>query len=125
MITENLPMPPEPRLTSSRAEHDVLAERERQVGAEGWTTRHDDEHDGGDLATAGACYALNAACVLHPFNGTPLEITAERLVGGIAWPWELESWKPKDPRRDLVRAAALLIAEIERIDRQGSLGHSS
>jgi hypothetical protein len=26
-------------------------------------------------------------------------------------------WKPKDRRRDLVRAAALIIAEIERLDR--------
>ncbi|AKQ30008.1 TPA: hypothetical protein JI225_05075 [Acinetobacter baumannii] len=27
-------------------------------------------------------------------------------------------WKPKSPRQDLVRAAALLIAEIERLDRE-------
>ena len=33
------------------------------------------------------------------------------------WPWEPRWWKPKNPRRDLVRAAALLIAEIERLDR--------
>lgn len=36
-----------------------------------------------------------------------------------AWPttWAEDWWKPKNPRRDLVRAAALLIAEIERLDR--------
>jgi len=27
-------------------------------------------------------------------------------------------WKPKGPRRDLIRAAALIVAEIERIDRR-------
>jgi hypothetical protein len=35
------------------------------------------------------------------------------------WPskWAEHWFKPKDPRRDLVRAAALCIAEIERLDR--------
>lgn len=33
------------------------------------------------------------------------------------WPWGSSWWKPKDPRRDLVRAGALILAEIERIDR--------
>jgi hypothetical protein len=33
------------------------------------------------------------------------------------WPWPPEWWKPCDRRANLVRAAALLIAEIERIDR--------
>lgn len=33
------------------------------------------------------------------------------------WPWALEWWKPKDNRRNLIRAAALVIAEIERLDR--------
>jgi hypothetical protein len=28
-----------------------------------------------------------------------------------------EMWKPEDRRRDLIRAAALLVAEIERLDR--------
>lgn len=34
------------------------------------------------------------------------------------WPWGAEWWKPKEPRRDLVRAGALIIAEIERLDRR-------
>jgi hypothetical protein len=36
------------------------------------------------------------------------------------WPWLSKWWKPKDRRRDLVRAAALVIAEIERLDRASS-----
>ena len=31
--------------------------------------------------------------------------------------WGLDWLKPKSPRRDLVRAAALIVAEIERLDR--------
>lgn len=33
------------------------------------------------------------------------------------WPWEAQWWKCAHPRRTLVKAAALLIAEIERLDR--------
>lgn len=33
------------------------------------------------------------------------------------WPWEEEAWRPKNPRHDLVKAAALILAEIERLDR--------
>jgi hypothetical protein len=36
--------------------------------------------------------------------------------------WDRDSWKPKDRRRNLVRAAALLIAEIERLDRRETSG---
>jgi len=50
---------------------------------------------------------------LHPLNGTPVEEPPE------SWLWGPEWWKPSsdDPRRDLVKGCALLLAEIERIDR--------
>lgn len=37
--------------------------------------------------------------------------------GAYHWPWSREWWKPKNPRRDLVKAGALIVAEIERLDR--------
>lgn len=40
--------------TTPSAILDVLAERQRQIQAEGWSTAHDDEHDAGDMAAAGA-----------------------------------------------------------------------
>ena len=88
-----------------QAAQDVLAERRRQVEAEGWTPEHDDEHDDGELAAAGATYALSAAnCIVEqPFHRT--------------WPWQNTWWKPTVPRRDLVKAGALILAEIERLDR--------
>lgn len=101
------------------AVHDVVVERKRQVVQEGYTSEHDDAHDSGELAGAGAAYALNAACLLHPFNGTPIDEPPDSLV------WEKEAWKPNhgdNPRRDLVKAAALIIAEIERIDRKERRG---
>lgn len=92
----------------SKATDDVLAERQRQIEQEGWTAQHDDDHGTGDLAIAGACYALADTSWLEE-DGTM------RM-----WPWDDEWWKPKDRRRNLVRAAALLIAEIERLDRRDS-----
>lgn len=88
--------------------HDVLAERQRQVDVEGWTPEHDDEHDDGSMAAAAAAYALAG----HPAVGSA---TAEKL-------WEAAGWaacwfRPKDTRRNLVRAGALILAEIERLDR--------
>lgn len=95
----------------------IAAERKRQVEAEGWTPEHDDEHDAGEIAGAGAAYALNAACLLSPYHGTPLDEPPE------SWVWERTWWKPNmgdDPRRDLVKAGALIAAEIDRIDRAES-----
>jgi len=46
------------------AARDVLAERQRQVTAEGWTPEHDDSHKAGSLAAAAACYTFNAAAWL-------------------------------------------------------------
>ncbi|UGR49347.2 hypothetical protein LSP16_23225 [Pseudomonas aeruginosa] len=88
---------------------DVQAERRRQVEAEGWTPEHDDEHSHGQIARAAACYALAG-------SSAPNDGTAALLVS-LAWPWDQQWWKPSTPRRDLVKACALALAEIERLDR--------
>ncbi|WP_069357843.1 hypothetical protein [Burkholderia cenocepacia] len=88
------------------AERDVLAERRRQVEGEGWTPEHDDEHDMGEMAHAAAWYAVD-----------PIMRSALDERGLSFWPWAQEWWKSTTPRRDLVKAGALILAEIERIDR--------
>ncbi|HHN2149149.1 TPA: hypothetical protein ACRNYS_004963 [Pseudomonas aeruginosa] len=88
---------------------DVQAERRRQVEAEGWTPEHDDEHSHGQMARASACYALAG-------SSAPNDGTAALLVS-LAWPWDEQWWKPSTARRDLVKACALALAEIERLDR--------
>lgn len=35
----------------------------------------------------------------------------------VDWPWATRWWKPKDRVRNLERAGALIIAELERIER--------
>lgn len=89
---------------------DVLAERLRQIEAEGWSPEHDDEHDDGGMAKAAGCYAF--ASMGYYTNGLG-EIESPESD----WPWDEGWWKPGTPRRMLVKAGALILAEIERIDR--------
>ena len=97
-------------LALSQAATDVLAERRRQVTAEGWTSEHDDQYEDGELIDAAACYAQDSGlwdCVGEPPSD---------------WPWNDEWWKPsKNMRRNLVKAGALILAEIERRDRAAML----
>lgn len=37
------------------------------------------------------------------------------------WPWHRVWWKPSTRRRNLVKAGALILAEIERLDRAAIL----
>lgn len=93
---------------------DVIAERQRQITAESWTPEHDDEHRDGELARAAACYAMIAARERVLSDG---EYAASRRLLPFNWPWDPAWWKPTTPRRDLVKAGSLILAEIERIDR--------
>lgn len=90
---------------------DVLEERLRQISAEGWNSEHDDEHEPGQLSDAGGCYALNA------YEKGKMHEDYEPDW----WPWEHHWYKPSTPRRDLVKGAALILAEIERLDRAASI----
>lgn len=94
----------------TKAVTDVLAERQRQISFEGWTPEHDDEHRTGGMAVAAACYAA----------WSMPSLPASEAVGAM-WPWTgwAQEWfKPKGTRHNLVRAGALILAEIERLDRR-------
>jgi hypothetical protein len=93
---------------------EIVAERRRQIEDEGWSSEHDDAHVPGALSRAGACYAKWAVRSPNDYRhsaGYPPE----------GWPWSPMWWKPRDVKRDLVRAAALIVAEIERLDRLAAL----
>lgn len=79
----------------SQAAADVLAERERQKARLGWTPEHDDTHTDNSISRAAAAYALDNSYI---------------------WPWN-GGFKPEGHRRNLVKAGALILAEIERLDR--------
>lgn len=110
----------------------IAHERERQINQEGWTPEHDDEHDDGDLAMAAVCYA--AIVPVFRFEDC-------RPPGNLhfvdPWPWD-ETWDKRrridnygadndgalipigqytaeERIRNLVKAGALIAAEIDRL----------
>jgi hypothetical protein len=91
----------------------IAAERERQVTVENWTPEHDDTHDTGGLTCAAMAYA---------------DAARKRMLGASDehtlriwnyWRWNKDWWKPSlDPVRNLVKAGALIAAEIDRLHRK-------
>lgn len=102
----------------------IAAERQRQIDVEGWTAEHDAKHDDQSLIDAAHCY-LNAPLFSYlvrsarpighgPTKGEPW--TPDR------WPWQPRYWKPRpdDRIRELVKAGALVAAEIDRLSRSAA-----
>lgn len=103
----------------------IYAERLRQIEGEGFSPERDlTENYQGQLALAAAAYLV---------SGTP----AERLKAVFsahpgsdpvfvpeAWPkdWDASWFKPGDRERNLIKAGALIIAELERLDRINGIG---
>jgi len=88
----------------------LVAERNRQMDGEGWSLRHDDDHAEGELARAAGVYAIFSALI-------PASWVQPLLA---FWPWApewLKTGEPTDRQRCLVKAGALIIAELERLER--------
>jgi len=98
--------------TVSRAQFDVIAERRRQIEAEGWSHEYDNSYFHGELARAAAAYALQGSS-----EGRVIGDDLTPSIISRIWPWSQKWWKPTTPRRNLVKAGALILAEIERLDR--------
>jgi GNAT superfamily N-acetyltransferase len=105
---------------TDRAIEAVARERLRQIGVEGFAVAHDDAHDDAVLARAAAFFAVAAALSevqreeLMLFEGRDPEVAA---VLYLRPDWAPRGLQLKDRHRDLVRAGALILAEIERLDR--------
>ena len=98
----------------------IAAERQRQIDAEGWTPEHDAEHAGEGLALAACCYALPPQMRKHKHVHGPEDYIRPSVAVPTLWPWEGEAWKPSagDRVRELVKAGALIAAEIDRLRAQ-------
>lgn len=84
----------------TKAVMDVLAERKKQ--RQKWGDAHDDdEHDCGELSEVAAILSMGVDDIWH----------------GPDWASTLLAKHEGNRRQQLVIAAALLLAEIERIDR--------
>lgn len=96
------------------AQRAVWAERMRQIGDHGFDARHDDAHRFGELALAAASYILTdfgvSVLTSNVVAGLVVQAPGNRL-----WPWQVHEFKATPSRmRNLVKACALLEAELER-----------
>lgn len=98
----------------------INTERKRQINVEGWTPEHDDEnHASSQLAWAALCYiAAAAGSVVYRMEQHGRYVHFED-----PWPWEPRFDKRKKQEatplktriRQLVKAGALIAAEIDRL----------
>lgn len=90
----------------------IASERHRQQTEEGWSPSHDDSHEYGELCAAAESYLLELRTRVIGTSGLPIRNPPP------AWPWDDHWWKPtSDPVRQLVKAGALIAAEIDRLQR--------
>lgn len=83
---------------------DILAERQRQI-AKGYSAEHDEGHAAGEMAHVAA-----SLCVYG--SGLVVDEGFSEFLG-----WGLAQKHGGDRRKQLVIAAALIVAEIQRLDR--------
>lgn len=102
----------------------VIAERYRQREVEGYDAAHDAAHSPLTIAQAGAAYLFGAdRQVLIDY-----ELADEPTVyigGRLLWPWSIDTWKPRETRRNLVRGCALGIAAGELNDIESKIKRPS
>lgn len=95
---------PDDQSPSARAATYVLGERIRQVHGEGYTASSDDELTDYQLPRAAVCYAMAASGVA-------------RHKIAVLWPFAAAMKVAETRRGNLIKAAALILAELERIER--------
>lgn len=108
----------------------VAKERKRQIEKEGWTAEHDDEHDRGELASMAVCYASpfepfvlderqGYYCFIDAFPTTWDRKWDKRKYfnAGFGKLEENQDLPVKERIRNLVKAGALICAEIDRLQR--------
>jgi hypothetical protein len=113
-----------PRSPQTGAER-ISTERARQISAEGYDRAHDDAHENGELAWAGACYAAPARI----FERRSPIGAHHHVTFRDPWPWDDDHdrrnfaadgqmVKPAtagERIRMLEKAGALIAAEIDRL----------
>jgi len=87
----------------------ITEERQRQIDVEGWTPEHDAEHSNNELSKAAIVYASDS------------QARENSNIIDWLWPWERAWWKPTPDNRvkELVKAGALIAAEIDRLQAGG------
>lgn len=86
----------------------IAAERQRGIEKEGYDADHDDEHVAGHIAQGGIAYAT-AFIQQHQHKRPDLDFVRE-----MHWPFDARTWKPGDRVSNLVKAGAMIAAELDR-----------
>ncbi len=82
--------------------NEIDKERKRQIVEKGYTSEHDDIHENGEIANHAASLATTdifLASQLYPYSE------------------DIRVIKQKDRKIQLVKAGALILAELERLER--------
>jgi hypothetical protein len=95
----------------------IAIERARQVEKEGWTKEHDATHVHNEMAKAAACYAMP---ISEREKYQSYSLGEPRIWFPRWWPreWDVRIWwkpTPNDRIKELVKAGALIAAEIDRL----------
>lgn len=85
----------------------IATERQRQIDEEGFTPQHDAQHDDYSLINAASCY-------LHASENDHVKRYWPR-----SWSWNW--WKPTTRIKNLIKAGALIAAELDRLIDNGDL----
>lgn len=97
----------------SKAIIKAFEERQRQINEEGFDAALDDHYVQGQLTQAAIAYAMHdLPATLMGDDDSMVEFMED------IWPWDSTWWKPSpDPKRNIIKAMALLAAEYDRIER--------
>lgn len=96
----------------------VLRERLEQVERHGYSPAHDAEHEEAQIGQGALAYVCAGLAIEmgDTFEGEEAARSAAYLDGAVGiWPWESELFRPTDYATCLVKAAAMLIAELDRV----------
>ncbi|MGN6122977.1 MAG: hypothetical protein ACTHOJ_08460 [Sphingomonas oligoaromativorans] len=95
----------------------VLRERVEQIDRHGYSPEHDLDHEPGELACAALAYLMMGVNLLGEADSPPTALHEDVLRESTQyWPW-MDGFRPSlDPAAMLAKAAALLLATMDRID---------
>lgn len=81
----------------------IADERKRQIEVEGYDAKHDFNEPLNSIVAAAVSYAM---------------VDIDKQEAEAWWNWDWKYWKPKDRKRNLVRAGALIAAALDKIQAQ-------
>ena len=106
-------------MSVTQAAQDVIAERKRQIN-KGWDFEHDDEHVNDEIAALACFYAMPPEARDWPSEAAGYGPTFGEAIVPYGW-----FARGGNRRHDLVKAGALILAEIERLDRAETKGETT